>query len=247
MERQIQTAGKRPWGGAELIKMQDELYRAIEAILSPYNKNFILTGCIITGSGPYDISPGIVFIDGNICEFEGASVGSTQVFLNKEISEATFKIYGDSISHPTEKHYKAIVGSDASPYIELADAPYFRNVLAPISDSLQLASSDVYASAAAINALYNMVSAVQHYTDATVDLYYRKAHGIVQVKLYPISLSAGSAFFTFPTAYRPLDDVLIPVGDTGVLKVQPDGGFRLQSGTLQYTPSDFYYINFPVF
>ena len=257
MERQIQKPGKRPWGGAEFIKLQDELYKAIEAIFVPYNKNFVVSGCELSGSGPFTLAPGVVFIDGNICEFEGASVASVSgpIFLNKQITETTNKVYGDLVSRPSEKHYKAIIGDDSVPYIE---DPYMSNnisnVIAPISDSLGSNSSEVYASSKAAYLLNQAINntkpgSVHVGASSLAELKYRLADAIVQVKMtFPDqSPLQGATLFTFPSNYRPSDDILVSISLGGILKIATDGICTLFSGNVSAEPNTYYYFEFPIF
>ena len=257
MERQIQKIGKRPWGGAELIKMQDELYRAIEALFVPYGKNFVISGCKLSGSGPYTLAPGIVFIDGNICEFEGATVASVggPIYLNKQVLETTNKAYGDGVNRATEKHYKAIIGDDSVPYIE---DPYMLNnistIIAPISDSLGSNLSSTYASSKAAYLLNQAINAtkpgsVQSGVSSLAELKYRLADAIVQVKMtFPEqSPLQGATLFTFPTNYRPSDDILVSISSGGVLKIATDGICTLFSGNVSAEPNTYYYFEFPIF
>jgi len=257
MERQIQKIGKRPWGGAELIKLQDELYKVIEAIFVPYNKNFVISGCELSGSGPFTLAPGVVFIDGNICEFEGAVVASVSgpVYLNKQVLETTNKAYADGVNRPTEKHYKAIIGDDSVPYIE---DPYMSNnisnVIAPISNSLGSNNSEVYASSKAAYLLNQAINNtkpgnVQSGSSSIVELQYRIADNIVQCKMtFPDqSPTTGATLFIFPSTYRPNDDILVSISSGGVLKIATDGTCSLYSGILPAESNLYYYFEFPIF
>jgi len=81
-------------GGAPVHKgdlretFNDEIWDVIEALLSPYNSDtegIIVSGCEITGSGPYDIAAGIVYLNGEFMRL-AAATGQT---LPKYIQAAT--------------------------------------------------------------------------------------------------------------------------------------------------------------
>ncbi len=66
----------------------DEIWDAIEALLSPFSadtEGVIVSGCVISGGGPYDISAGIVYLNGEFMRL-AAATGQT---LPKYIAPAT--------------------------------------------------------------------------------------------------------------------------------------------------------------
>jgi hypothetical protein len=78
----------------------DEIWDAIEALLSTFvAEGIIVSGCLITGSGPYDISAGIVCLGGEFMRFPGATgqtlpkyiVPDTAVNDDRVFSDATTK------------------------------------------------------------------------------------------------------------------------------------------------------------
>lgn len=80
--------GGAPFTKADLRTIfNDEIWDAIEAIFSPYSSDtegLIISGCVISGAGPYDISEGIVLLDG---EFMRLSAATSQT-LPKYIAAA---------------------------------------------------------------------------------------------------------------------------------------------------------------
>lgn len=255
MERQIQKVGKRPWGGADFIKLQDELYEALEAMFLPYNRNFVISGCDMSGSGPYTFAAGIVFIDGKICRFAGAQVASLPVFINKQITETRNKTYGDLVDRPTEKHYEAVVGTDASPHIEMpVNIANISGVIAPLSDNFGNYVPGVGASSKAAYLLYQAINntkpgTIQSGSSAIAGVEYRLADNIVQVKMtFPdTSPLVGASLFTFPANYRPAEDLLIPIGTGGIVKINTVGECTLFAGAASSEPNHYYYFEFPVF
>lgn len=66
----------------------DEIWDAIESILSPYNtdtQGIIVSGCEVTGGGPYSIAAGVVYLNGEFMRLPAAT-GQT---LPKYIAPAT--------------------------------------------------------------------------------------------------------------------------------------------------------------
>jgi hypothetical protein len=107
MKRQIQKVGVRKWFGDDFINLQDELYTALEALLSPYG-NYIISGCEVDN---YSVLPGIVCIDGKIARFEGTPTPGLPCYLSLEITEIDNRLYQNGSSLPTREYYKAIANS----------------------------------------------------------------------------------------------------------------------------------------
>jgi hypothetical protein len=255
MERQIQKTGKRPWAGEDFIKLQNQLYDAIEKPLAHFNKNFVITGCEQSGSGPFNISEGLVFIDGKICVFDGLTgVSSFPIYINKQELETDNKTYGDLVDRATELHCKAVVGNDSVPYIELPvsqNAVGLDSLISPRSDMYALNLSSVSASTKATNNLHKALkpSEVVSATTSLAIIKYRIHSNIVQVKIeFPTSSpTLGATIFTFPADYRPTDDILVPVGVGGTFKIAANGILSLQDGYLSAVPGNHFYFEFPKF
>jgi len=103
MNRQLQKTGVRQWFGDDFINLQDELYTALEGFLSPFG-NFIISGCQVSGN---TISQGLLFINGRICRFNGASNAFFPYYLKLSQTESDNRLYQDGISKPTIKRYFA--------------------------------------------------------------------------------------------------------------------------------------------
>lgn len=257
MKRQIQKAGVRKWYGEAFIMLQDQLYEAIEAIGVGLNTNFVIKGCNVTGSGPYDISEGIVFIDGNICFFSGLSGVSLPVYLNKQVTETDDQPYVDGISRPTEKWYQAISGTDSSPYIEIGSASTFKSAVAPLTDSLSLGGSDIGASAQAAKLLQEAIASINskypygsvvHGNTSLADYAYRKiAADTVQLQLVFPTSAPGilDTIMELPEAYRPANSIMKNVSD-GVIRIASTGVVQLFSGSIQEGAAYHYFIDFPI-
>lgn len=66
----------------------DEIWDAMQALLAPFDSDtegIILSGCVVSGAGPYDISAGIVYLDGEFRRF----AAQTGVSLPQYIKAAT--------------------------------------------------------------------------------------------------------------------------------------------------------------
>lgn len=82
-----------------------EIWDAMEAILNSVTdgqtEGVILSGCEVTGAGPYDISAGLVYLDGEILRFD-AVTGQT---LTKYIRKATVTSEGGQFADGATKDY----------------------------------------------------------------------------------------------------------------------------------------------
>lgn len=249
MERQLQKAGERPWGGAQLIKLQDQLYEAIEAQFKSFNKNFVISGCEITGSAnPFTIAPGIVFIDGNICKFEGAQVSSLSnpIYIDKTLTETTVKTYGDLIDRATEVHYLAIIGSTNK--INLVSPLFWIDVVSPKSDSIIENSSSTLATSKAVYTLHEQLKpgTQKVFINSTVEGAYRKTNGSIRgfFTVVDVSPGQGAALFTLDNGWRPTVPLLVPVGSGHCIRVNTNGEVTLHSDGLPGVPGLYYQFEF---
>ena len=71
MQRQVAKPKGRKWHDEDWIKIQDELYRALEQGTLGDMPDCILSGVEVSNldGDKGDLSAGIVFIDGKICDF----------------------------------------------------------------------------------------------------------------------------------------------------------------------------------
>lgn len=257
MQRQIQKSGVRKWFGEDFIKLQNQLYEAIEAIGNGLNDNFVISGCEVAGNDPYDISSGIVFIDGNICTFAGASGVSWPFYLNKQTDETDNQPYNDGVTRATEIHYKAVSGSDSQPNIEFPSPMSFDRAIIQLTDSVNINSSTVAASATAVNTLKNLLDQqsanypleAPNFGDNTAVKYgYRKVtKDLVQIRISFKSTTTGaSVLFSLPTGYKPSGAILATINNDAVVKVQTDGTVILQENTVPGNVDDYYFIEVPL-
>jgi hypothetical protein len=178
MERQIQKLGVRKWYGDQWIKLQDQIYKSIEkGLLGQINDNIVLGGCEISDNGDnYNVAEGIVFIDGEICVFNGIKDTTLPFYLTKKVTETTPKQYADGQSKPTEKHYKANASTESVGVhgITLSQTIqpklitcYFDNngnlQGIPKSDSVNNASSNTLATSVAVRTLFATKAATTHH------------------------------------------------------------------------------------
>lgn len=93
---------------ATFEKMQSSYYSILNAFLQflkvPTAGNFIISGCEISG---LNITPGIMFIDGELCEFDGGlGTSATLIKKNVELESLTFK---NGNSHQVFRKTKAVI------------------------------------------------------------------------------------------------------------------------------------------
>ena len=99
--------GGRPTNAQDILDLSDEVYRTFEDILTEFG-DCILTGCVISGTGGnYNVTVGSVFIDGEICYFEGATGISLPQSLLKVQSNTDSKTYADGSNKATRKKFTA--------------------------------------------------------------------------------------------------------------------------------------------
>jgi len=81
MNKQVQHTGIRKWFGDDWIKMQDELFKAIETGLLKTGTG-IVSGVERTGTtGAYTFSDGIVIIDGHLHTFEAHTSPNATIYI----------------------------------------------------------------------------------------------------------------------------------------------------------------------
>lgn len=96
-------------GGAPVFKndlrdiFQTELWDIIEALLYPYtlgSEGIILSGCNVTGSGPYTISPGLVYLDGEYFRYAGETGLTLPRYIQQNPSQVLDnRTFADSTVH----------------------------------------------------------------------------------------------------------------------------------------------------
>lgn len=107
MKRQVDKTGGKLWFNENLIDgFQDQLYKAIESHYKPYG-SCIISGCEVSGS---NIAEGIVYLDGKIMPFAGASGVTFPKYLKSRMTPVT-AAYDDGHSDTTEEIYEAILSS----------------------------------------------------------------------------------------------------------------------------------------
>jgi hypothetical protein len=252
MERQHQELGGRFWRGEALLKLQNQLY---QVFIETYRElgAFIISGCNVSAGssgGLYDISAGYVFVDNDICIFEGAIDTTGPVYLNKQEVLTSNELYNDGISKPTEKHVKAVIGTDSLPYIEIALNNTTRRLpqaIAPISDSLSLISSTVYASATAVSNCYGSawvkVPEILNNTATPLvgiqDVWYKKTGQLIIMDVQILQLdNAGPWTWQLPAGYFPtrtvkfklknaLSDYVLTIDTGGLVLVSGAGNISI--------------------
>jgi hypothetical protein len=123
MKQPLIVAGGRRWDGQEMTDFWNENADAAAAIVQNAG-NCILSGCDITGTGPYTIAPGIVAIshaDGfKMARYAGGTFSAYPVYLTLA-KNITTKVYDDSLSHNAQAEYVAtlVTSAPGTPYITI--------------------------------------------------------------------------------------------------------------------------------
>jgi microcystin-dependent protein len=114
MNQIFASTGGRPRKNEDLLLLQAE---ADKAVKSPYSGlgALIVSGCVVSGSGPYNISSGTVYIDNEIMEFDATTTSSFPYYIFQNTVALTNSLpYKDGISKPTRRLVKA-TGSTTIP------------------------------------------------------------------------------------------------------------------------------------
>lgn len=164
MRRQVQEIGVKKYFGDDLVSLQEEPLRAIEALIQQYG-NCIINGCNVSENGnAYNVSAGMVALSGK--DYKGKSVFYIVPFttvdnvplpgyliLNHTIEE---RVYGDGNMKPAVVSYYASLRSIKPtdiPYIEItpSGANRFVDVLQDASHRFVTDSQKTIWSAKATN------------------------------------------------------------------------------------------------
>ena len=73
MKETMYDEGGRPFYDDDIETIQNEARASILAMLTGLGHDCIVTGCAVSGAGPYTVSPGIIFIGGQLLRYLGAS------------------------------------------------------------------------------------------------------------------------------------------------------------------------------
>lgn len=137
MKRQTQTVGVRNWAGDDLVSLQSETLKALDAFFAEYGP-CVIQGCEITvsadGSGTYDVAEGLVALMADdqqggkrvmVMPFAGAEGVALPLYLTAAV-ETISEAYGDGKVKPIAYSYKATaVGAEPGedvPYLTLTEA-----------------------------------------------------------------------------------------------------------------------------
>lgn len=137
MKRQTQTVGVRKWAGDDLVSLQSETLKALDAFFAEYGP-CVIQGCEITvsadGSGTYDVAEGLVALMADdqqggqrvmVMPFPGAEGVALPLYLTAAV-ETISEAYGDGKVKPIAYSYKATaVGAEPGedvPYMTLTEA-----------------------------------------------------------------------------------------------------------------------------
>lgn len=137
MKRQTQTVGVRKWAGDDLVSLQSETLKALDAFFAEYGP-CVIQGCEITvsadGSGTYDVAEGFVALMADdqqggkrvmVMPFAGAKGVALPLYLTAAV-ETISEAYGDGKVKPIAYSYKATaVGAEPGedvPYLTLTEA-----------------------------------------------------------------------------------------------------------------------------
>lgn len=114
MERFYRENSGRPIYNNDFALLQNELLEAAKASYKGRNA-FILNGCAVSGSGPYNISAGLVFIDNELMRFPGVTGITFPYYIYQDaVTLTNYDEYNDNVSRPTRQLVQA-TGSTTMP------------------------------------------------------------------------------------------------------------------------------------
>ena len=74
MKKTLYAEGGRPFYDDDIQTIQDEAEASVVAVVGSFGRDCILTGCQVSGAaGNYTVSPGVVFLGGQLLRFLGTS------------------------------------------------------------------------------------------------------------------------------------------------------------------------------
>ncbi len=112
MREIVQDTGKRPYTGDDFLMLQDEMKAIWEGLFAPFG-DFIISGLDIidNGDGTYNVSEGLVMLDGKIRHFDEAQNVTLPIYIIP-VEETINKQYFDGGVKPAIKNYKATYQTD---------------------------------------------------------------------------------------------------------------------------------------
>lgn len=130
MKRHTQKTGVRRWAGDDLIELQSEPFKVLDAIVSSYAP-CVISGCVVTSIGNnYNVSGGIVALTGKdvnntdvtmVVPFAGATNIALPIYLTLDITDEN-RVYADGQLKPIAYNYTAKQSSvvPSVPYLTIA-------------------------------------------------------------------------------------------------------------------------------
>lgn len=130
MKRHTQKTGVRRWAGDDLIELQSEPFKVLDAIVSSYAP-CVISGCVVTSIGNnYNVSGGIVALTGKdvnntdvtmVVPFAGATNIALPIYLTLDRTDEN-RVYADGQLKPIAYNYTAKQSSvvPSVPYLTIA-------------------------------------------------------------------------------------------------------------------------------
>lgn len=107
MKRQTQELGIRDWYGDALVSLQAEPMKVLDGFFAQYGP-FVLSGCELHAAiNSFDITPGLVVLEGVVAPFEGVKGVQLPVYLSLRHETETDVYHDGNVKHIAEI-YKAV-------------------------------------------------------------------------------------------------------------------------------------------
>lgn len=114
MKRINTQIGGRPIKNDDLVILEQPLNIIEQTYQAANYPDFIVSGCEITGTGPFDIAAGLIYVNGKIRTFAGAtSAASLPLDLVEDDNDINNRTYFDSVSKATATELRLIAGTPA--------------------------------------------------------------------------------------------------------------------------------------
>lgn len=178
-------AGFPPFFNDDIVPtFQDDIYAVLKAIIQGIQANnaingqpngMIVSGCVFTPNGGnpanWDVTSGIVFLDGEFLPFAGATNVTTSHFITRHADVVTQRTWEDTTNHDFIINKYAVVTSTAGTGNAIAfDTTYYTNNIQPYllnyivgtpANNVWLNTFDLTAAFAYANSAITILNAIQ--------------------------------------------------------------------------------------
>lgn len=247
--------GGLPISNEDFLMLQNETLEAISAVCAGISNAFVISGCEVIPQQSYnEISAGIVFINGQIMQFDGTSTQNGTVYIFADAGTKTTRLFKDGFVKDATITTKAIANTTPpqnAPYITISTSGETKGIKEVIYSALK---TNVDANTTSVATKLTDLSTAWQTTDAGGLQFRKDAEGRLEFKgswnKPSMSDVDGTSIpmCTLPVGYRPsvirniivmgVNNAYVPAWAT--IDINGDIRAASKAGADEFSPNTYY-------